>query len=225
MKCDPNEKPRDHRSRLARRRVAEPQILRCQTQDRSALAARPRGSHPPRPAAAMRRERDAYMTPNGERAIAALLSRVEVNGSVLEPCAGDGSLVEPLRRWGYAVRTNDIRGGNDARTWAFPQVSWVITNPPFSDAQAIIENALKRVGVGVACILRLSFLEPTFDRLSFFAAHPPTGLIVLPRMSFTGDKRTDSVTCAWVVWQKQPCDQTLAIATGAKIATRRLVHV
>jgi hypothetical protein len=50
--------------------------------------------------------------------------------------------------------------------------------------------------------LRLSYLEPVRNRGAWLAAHPPTGLIVLPRISFTGDGQTDTVTCAWMVWDK-----------------------
>lgn len=57
--------------------------------------------------------------------------------------------------------------------------------------------------VGVAMLLRLSYLEPTKDRGHWLNDHPPTQMIVLPRISFTGDGKTDSVTCAWMIWHKQ----------------------
>jgi hypothetical protein len=52
----------------------------------------------------------------------------------------------------------------------------------------------------VAMLLRLSFLEPTRERGPWLAKNPPDLVIVLPRISFTGDGKTDSVTCAWMIW-------------------------
>lgn len=34
-----------------------------------------------------------------------------------------------------------------------------------------------------------------------FVTNPPTRVYVCPRTSFTGDGRTDSVTCAWMIWE------------------------
>ena len=84
----------------------------------------------------------------------------------------------------------------------FPVVDWVVSNPPFSIAHEIVPLALEHARVGVAMLLRLSFLEPVKNRVAFLQAHPPTSITVLPRISFTGDGKTDSVTCAWLVWQK-----------------------
>ena len=58
----------------------------------------------------------------------------------------------------------------------------------------------------MAFLLRLSFLEPTLTRREFLRANPPKRVIVLPRISFTGDGRTDSVTCAWLIWTTGPSD-------------------
>jgi hypothetical protein len=50
----------------------------------------------------------------------------------------------------------------------------------------------------------MSYLEPVENRGVWLNEHPPTTLIVLPRISFTGDGKTDNVTCAWMVWRKDP---------------------
>jgi hypothetical protein len=47
--------------------------------------------------------------------------------------------------------------------------------------------------------------------MRWLAEHPPTKLIVLPRISFTGDGKTDSVTCAWYVWERGEHVQSLEI--------------
>ena len=56
--------------------------------------------------------------------------------------------------------------------------------------------------VGVAFLLRLSFVEPTNERGDWLEKNPPTGRITLPRYSFTGDGRSDSVTAEWMIWHK-----------------------
>lgn len=129
---------------------------------------------------------------------------------VLEACAGDGKIANVLKQQKtLQVITNDIDKTKpatyhydmtDEASWALGQIDWTITNPPFSHAIEILEHAHKHSRIGVAMLLRLSFVEPTFKRQEFLAKFPPQKLIVLPRISFTGDGKTDSVTCAWMVW-------------------------
>lgn len=82
---------------------------------------------------------------------------------------------------------------------------WVITNPPFNQAEAIVPLAFDYATEGVAMLLRLSYLEPTKGRGEWLAEHQSqlSNLIILgsPRPSFTG-KGTDTCTTAWMVWRK-----------------------
>ncbi len=158
-----------------------------------------------------RRVLDAYYTP--EHLIEPLLEHVKPHGRMLEPCCGDGSisrLLELIPR--TAVLTNDIDlkvsadthyDASDASYWMrlskSTHLDWVITNPPFSKAKEILEHSL-RYADNVALLLRLSFLEPTFERQDLLSECPPDAMIVLPRYSFTGDGKSDSVTCAWMIW-------------------------
>jgi hypothetical protein len=161
----------------------------------------------------VRRANDFYPTPSwAERE---LDRRVPIAGTIAEPCVGDGDLI---RHRSDIAWTNDIdleRPATyhlDARSpcaWeTFPPCDWVVTNPPFGDALCILSHAVKHARVGVAFLLRLSFLEPTAGttrhagRADWLVANPPDRLIVLPRISFTGDGSTDSVTCAWMVWSR-----------------------
>jgi hypothetical protein len=163
-----------------------------------------------------RRPLDLYPT---EDAITRLLAAnlPNLGGNILEPCAGPGGMAAVLRDLPAvtAVFTNDIdpQWGTDwvgdacnpaAACWQRPY-DWVVTNPPFSVAMPILQLAYDRAAVGVAFLLRLSFLEPTRGRARWLEAHADsmTHLIVLgqPRPSFTGDGGTDAVTAAWMVWQ------------------------
>lgn len=133
---------------------------------------------------------------------------------ILEPCCGDGAIVKALQASGFAdVLANDLDSTREAHshydarhhTWWGPHgVSGphlVVTNPPFNQAFGILKNLKPQVGA-VALLLRLTFLEPTKERGEWLAKNPPQKVIVLPRYSFTGDGKTDSVTCAWMIWDK-----------------------
>lgn len=189
----------------------------------------------------MRRKLDAYMTPAW--AVRELLKHVIVRGTVFEPCAGDGSITNVIAEIPGRPRriiTNDIdrqrltdRHG-DAREQAVWKdvtshwpIDWVITNPTWSkdDPLRILQHATWHAKVGVALLLRLSFLEPTdtrYPRGPFLHRHPPSRLIVLPRHSFTGDGKSDSVTAAWMVWEAGLPGMQIVCAYGAdRISTKR----
>lgn len=156
----------------------------------------------------MRREHDFYPTPGW--ATRELLKRGWVIGRVLEPCVGAGDIARELIGQPYidSVMTNDLDRRRDAMSHAdatdaawwksLPPIDWVVSNPPFSVADQIVPLAHKYAN-NVAMLLRLSYLEPCEGRGTWLEEHPPS-LIVLPRISFTGDGNTDSVTCAWMVW-------------------------
>jgi len=161
----------------------------------------------------MRRELDFY--PTAAWATEALLERVPIAGRVLEPCCGAGDIVTVLNASDRIreVHVNDIdkqwvREPADAtnarywrsRQWDTATPDWVVTNPPFGVAHKIVPLAWETARVGVAMLLRLTYLEPCEGRAGWLARHPPDKLIVLPRISFTGEGKTDLATCAWFVW-------------------------
>jgi SAM-dependent methyltransferase len=147
------------------------------------------------------------------RAIPDLLDNLpfHVEGRILEACSGNGMLTHPLRERGYEVVANDYDprveadlhfDARDPRLAPAGTFDYAITNPPFSLAQAILENLLPAVRVGCLFLLRLTFGEPTLSRNAFFQAWPPTGQIITPRYSFYGDS-SDSSTTAWFIWLKK----------------------
>ena len=156
----------------------------------------------------MRREHDFYPTPEG--ATRELLTRVSVTGSVLEPCIGAGDIARVLAEQALVVG-NDLdkqwpalmhEDATNKRWWnTLPYYDWIVTNPPFSKAHQILPLACEHARAGVAMLLRLTYLEPCEGRALWLSINPPHRLIVLPRISFTGDGKTDSATCAWFVWE------------------------
>lgn len=167
-----------------------------------------------------RRKWDFYET--NYNAVLALRSRVPIHGVVYEPCNGLGAISRQFLDC-VDVVTNDINPEMNAQTtgpaenidWnsirrkhqtAFSTPPpWIVTNPPFGTALNIVRPAVES-GLSCAFLLRLSFLEPTRDpkdtnyRGEWLNEHQPSGIIVLPRYSYTGDGKTDSVTSAWLIW-------------------------
>jgi hypothetical protein len=132
-----------------------------------------------------------------------------------EPCVGAGDIARPgapAPAWTNDVdrsreATYRLDATNDSAWEHFTAVDWIVTNPPFKYGLPILERAIRHARVGAAFLLRLTFLEPTMKvmpRAGFLREHPPTRMLVLPRISFDGSGGTDSVTCAWMVWCKVP---------------------
>lgn len=138
-----------------------------------------------------------------------LLDEETIQGEVLDCCSGDDSISLVIRGAPLVTKltTNDMDPERDSNlhfnaakksNWEnLPRPHWVVTKPPFIEAGRIIPAAVDHAIYGVAALLRLSFLEPTYDRQDFLSRNPPTKLIVLPRMD-----ANDSITSAWMVWHK-----------------------
>lgn len=171
-----------------------------------------------------RRPHDAYYTPG--HAVDALKKHWDGwkrADYLIEPCVGGGDILhafDEVENWVTAdidrtVGADLVRDMTRQESWdsllpchwfedTGPQLlsnGVVITNPPFSSAFEIISLAVQNTKA-VAALLRLFFLEPTQKRGPWLEKNPPDLVIVLPRISFTGDGKTDSVTCAWMVWDK-----------------------
>jgi hypothetical protein len=136
--------------------------------------------------------------------------------TVFEPCNGEGAISDVLKESDLfrLVDTADIdetkpaaltMDATDPGAWArSARYDWVITNPPYNQAPAILPLAYDNCRVGMAMLLRLSYLEPCANRASWLAEHPPAKLIVFnPRPQFRADTGgTDSVTTAWFIWHR-----------------------
>lgn len=168
-----------------------------------------------------RRKHDFYPTPSW--ATVKLLEHFPLTGIIGEPCSGAGDMAYELRR-NNPVWTNDIDRNHpadshhdltDPTSWAkLPECDWIVTNPPFKIAAAIVPAAYDKARLGVAMFLRLSYLEPCENRGEWLERHPLTKLIVLPRISFNGSGKTDSCTTAWMIWDKRDTAKTeIIVAT------------
>lgn len=150
------------------------------------------------------RNNDFYPTP-GSAVDALLLHYPELETEIIcEPCAGDGAIASNFKHVeGFDIDPHHGWEVKDARDSTYLNHRTFVTNPPFSEAYEILQNLLRQPDTErVFMLLRLTFLEPTVRRGGWLEQHAPHHLIVCPRMSFTNDGKTDSVTCAWMVWYK-----------------------
>jgi hypothetical protein len=150
----------------------------------------------------------------------------EIQGVILEACAGHLAIASELRRHARMERvfTNDIdkaldvdfhfdasRDGVWQSAW-----EWAITNPPWAMPRnapplpvLMVQHAVDALlsdptRIGAAFLLRVTFLEATENRGHWLQENPPAKIIVQPRYSFTGDGKSDSATCAWMIWSAVP---------------------
>ncbi len=100
-------------------------------------------------------------------------------------------------------------------------VAFWVSNPPFFAAGDITRASLDTARRGVAMLLRCTFLEPcgpshacrrkrpvipcSPDRClrngrRWITETPPTRILSIPRISFTGDGQSDSAPAWWFVW-------------------------
>jgi len=166
----------------------------------------------------MRKANDNY--PSESAMVSHLLDKEVLSGTVLEPCAGAGNFASPLRAAGLDVITNDIDkkyqcdyhyNALSTTLWRVALCDWVVTNPPY-DAKTlyrILNLSFRYSRKGVAMLLRLTANEPVIKRgsrgklLQRYADNLRYLMTFsAPRPSFTGDGKTDSVTTAWFVWDK-----------------------
>lgn len=151
-----------------------------------------------------------------------LCKHVPFDGLILEPCNGAGDISGRLKQLltDCTIATNDLNVAMPADShgdaslpefWLTQDPDWVVTNPPFALAIQILKHAHRSANRGVALLLRLTFLEPTTERAVWLKEHPPDKVIVMPRISFSGDGSTDSVTTAWFIWTQFATERGIII--------------
>lgn len=176
----------------------------------------------------MRNDKDFYVTPRST--INALFGNYDIKtGWVLEPCAGNGSICKALRenpKWDGSLYAVEIREEEqyilsdycddvliadflqaDLNNFAYPMPcppKTIITNPPFSIAEEVIEKCFEIADdqTEIIMLLRLGFLEAV-KRKTFWGKHPNVSLITLSnRPSFTGNG-TDNSAYGWYIWNNE----------------------
>jgi hypothetical protein len=177
---------------------------------------------------------DKYYT--GSFLTKALTSRIQIEGDILECCAGERDISTELEKLpNVSVISTDITDpsvendtptldATDIRYWQFEgnNPDWVITNPPFNVAHDIIPLAYQTASRGVCMLLRLTYLEPCANRAEWLMGASDQLRVLIPvnpRPRFRTDtKGTDSVTVAWFVWDKQWSWRKLGVTSPFQFA-------
>lgn len=169
-----------------------------------------------------REERDnsAENYPTPLWAVKVLAEHLPAFGSVLDPACGEGRILDSFALRGSAVCGIDNRPVSwpgavlgDALTIEWPDADLIITNPPYSRAQAFVHKAVAQLRAGkakaVAMLLRMGWLEAV-GNYAWNVDHPCQVSVLSPRPSFTDDSRTDGATYGWFVWgASSPLPQVL----------------
>lgn len=171
----------------------------------AAMAGGKTGSGEARP----RQDADWYPTPKD--VTCALFDRVKFDGTIYEPCCGDGSLaVVAEEDYGYDVIGTDLhhRGYGVGHGEAFDVLKAerllgpnVVTNPPFNIAGEIIEHMWSLGPERMAMLLKSTFWHAE-NRRAIFDRTPPSRIIALTwRPDFLGLKRP-TMEVIWCVWER-----------------------
>lgn len=144
---------------------------------------------------------------------------------ILEPCCGNGSITEALRRkYPTAfIHANDIQKMSnnwadlitqrDYLTMTEGEFDLIISNPPFSLAEEIIRHSLTTWEATLIMLLRLNFLG-SLKRYKFWGEYPVSRIYpTSKRPSFTG-KGTDATEYAWFVWEPDYISPDIVVIKG-----------
>lgn len=155
-----------------------------------------------------RQHGDWYPTP--PECTEVLLDRLDLGGSVWEPCCGDGSLARVIEARGIRVIGTDLhdRGYGVGHGESYDVLKTdslmaddIVTNPPFNIAAPIIRHLLSLRPRTLALLLKSSFWHAS-NRSALFREHPPSRIIALTwRPDFLGLKRP-AMECMWCVWER-----------------------
>ena len=130
--------------------------------------------------------------------------------TVWEPACGEGHMARALAEAFREVYASDVHdyGAGDVGDFLWPttrRADWVITNPPFRLADQFITKAIEVADVGVAMLVRTSFLEGAARYHSLFRRTPPTQIVqFVERVPMYRGRLVENGTTAtaycWLIW-------------------------
>jgi len=161
---------------------------------------------------------DFYPTPS--ECTQALLNFLQIpkNATIWEPACGKGHIANVLNANGYKTVSTDLYdyggldGVEDFLNSPCRECDWIITNPPFSQAEPFIEKCLEHKKP-FALLLKSQYWHSK-RRYELFIQHKPQYVLPLTwRPDFEFGKRGGSPTmeCLWTVWGATPANATIYI--------------
>jgi len=152
---------------------------------------------------------DFYPTPPW--ATRALLAYESFDGTILEPCCGDGAMAKVFVEAGYTVDASDLhdRGYGTQKSFfdiTTPQDN-IVTNPPFNIAEEILSHGLSLIRGKMALFLRTAFVESVGRYHRVYSVHPPSRIYAFAkRVSLypAGEKTSGGTTSySWFIWERE----------------------
>jgi hypothetical protein len=164
-----------------------------------------------------RKKSDFYQTPYSMTE--QLLKKEDFNKNkwIFEPCAGEfgeGAILKVLQEKHERVMHNDISYGQDFIKMNIERndISYVITNPPFSKAFEFIQKSKKIAKEKIAMLLPLSYLhgQKRYEEKVFREEnYPLTKVYVFTRYPLLEDTirddgkyKTGMMVYAWYIWEE-----------------------
>lgn len=133
-----------------------------------------------------------------------------------DPACGEGDMVRPLLEAFGTVHASDIHhyGGRfpvGAKVGDFLDpglmpvdvgggVDWIVTNPPFNHAAAVVRRGLERARRGVAVLVRSTFAEGVGRYAELFAETPPEFELVMSERVIMAKGRLRDPDIAYRIW-------------------------
>lgn len=152
-----------------------------------------------------------------------VLSLLEVedfnNGTILEPCCGQGHISKVLtENTNSSVRSFDLVdrgygiGGYNFLTESYSYHDYVVTNPPYKLAKEFVDKSLQIANKKVAMFLKIQFLEGQ-GRKEWLQNSPLKTVYVFSKRQNpwrngesinpnTGKEWSNTMCFAWFVWEK-----------------------
>lgn len=143
--------------------------------------------------------------------------------SVWEPAAGLGHMSNTLAEFFNTTEASDAFAygdhhwlwdfiADDQRTDQRWVADWIITNPPFKLAEEFCRIAIRRANIGVAMLVRTTFLEGVGRHRDLFSVTPPTYVLqfterVPMHRGRLEEKGSTATAYCWLVWIKSDNSQ------------------
>lgn len=154
---------------------------------------------------------DADFYPTPPWATWALLEYENFDGSILEPCCGDGAMAKVLSKAGYTVAASDLHNRGYGTQKNFFDIKTrqdnIVTNPPFNIAEEILTHGLGLIRGKMALFLRTAFVESVGRYQRIFTVHPPSRIYAFSKrvtLYPAGEKTSGGTTSySWFIWERQ----------------------
>lgn len=153
-----------------------------------------------------------------------------ISGSILEPSAGNGNIIQALRNKNIQGDITAIELRNEELEWLSKisdtvilgdflgelnhdkKYNVIIGNPPYTYAREFVEKCLTMLKEDgkLIFLLRTAFLESK-SRYDFWQKNPISGLYVLSKRPSFINGRTDATSYSWFVWDKSTDKQEIKV--------------